>query len=320
MLKVRRDVNDRDRSGAAGAGAAGVDAVAAGFGEHRSGTARLNGRVVANDALGTLVRLVVDVPGWKSATPGQFALLQAELSRCFLGRAFSVAEETGERIAFLIAPIGRGTEELCALAPGAAVHVLGPLGWGFDVDALVLSPGRAVLVGGGVGVAPFPLLLARMSERYRVLSPRSSGAEPGSSVAERPEVLVLLGFRDAEQAKGAHLVQEAAALMGEAGLRCRLEIAVEDGSRGPAEKVTDLLARHLSSGDRVAVCGPDAMATAVWKMCASVTGVDAWFSLEANMACGVGSCHGCTVRLANGAYARVCHEGPVFTGREVFGD
>ena len=107
--------------------------------------------------------------------------------------------------------------------------------------------------------------------------------------------------------------------MGQAGLRCRLEVATEDGSRGPAEKVTDLLARHLLPGDRVAVCGPWAMSEAVWRVCSAVPDVQTWFSLETKMACGVGSCHGCVITLADGSHARVCHDGPVFRGEEVFG-
>ena len=281
---------------------------------------RILGHVVTDERLGAMVRLTVEAPGWPGSRAGQFALLQPEPSRCFLGRALSISDETGERVTLLIAPVGQGTRELCGLRTGEPVWVLGPLGNGFDVDALVESPGRAVLVGGGVGIAPFPLLLRRMAARYPEVFPRPAGDEPGSAAATGPEVLVLLGFRDRTQSAAAAPVQEAAAQIGEAGLRCRLEVATEDGSRGPAEKVTDLLVRHLRQGDRVAVCGPPAMATAVWRVCTGVSDVDAWFSLEANMACGVGSCHGCVVMRADGSQARVCHEGPVFGGKELFGD
>lgn len=294
-------------------------------GGHSHEGCRLLGRVVESRRLGSLVDLEVQVSGWPGSRPGQFALVQAEPSRCFLARALSVSDETGERIRFMVAPVGEGTRELCALSAGGRVWVLGPLGNGFDVDALVTSPGRAVIVAGGVGVAPFPLLLARMAARYRELFPAASaaGASPAtafnSPVADGPEVLVLLGFRDKAQFEGAEPVREAAAQMGEAGLRCHLEVATEDGSWGPAEKVTDLLRRHLQPGDRVAVCGPSAMSAAVWQVCSSVLDVETWFSLETNMACGVGSCHGCTIPLADGSQARVCHDGPVFAGKEVFG-
>jgi dihydroorotate dehydrogenase electron transfer subunit len=267
-----------------------------------------------------MVRLTVSAPGWRGADPGQFAILQAEPSRCFLGRALSISDEVGESVTFLVAPVGEGTRELSELAVNAAVWLLGPLGSGFDLDALVMSPGRAVIVAGGVGVAPFPLLLSRLALRYRGLLTAPPADQWDSRAAIGPEVLVLLGFRDSEQFQGSVPVREAVLRLGESGLRCRVEVAVEDGSRGPAEKVTDLLQRHVQRGDRVVACGPRAMMEAVWHVCRDVSDVEVWFSLETNMACGAGSCHGCVVTLAGGSYARVCHEGPVFAGREVFGD
>lgn len=286
---------------------------------HWASDYRMLGSVVSSELLGLMTHLEVEVPGWRSGEPGQFALLQAEPSGCFLARAVSVADEVGARVSFLIAPVGEGTRELCALSGGDMVWVVGPLGRGFDVDALIINRRRAVIVAGGAGVAPFPLLLARMARRYRVLFPRPMGEEPGGPQASTLEVLVLLGFRDALQAEASTLLREVAALMGESGLRCRVEVAIEDGSRGPAEKVTDLLVRHLRSGDRVAVCGPAPMAEAVWSICTSTPDVRAWFSLETGMACGVGSCHGCLITLADGSDARVCKDGPVFTGEAVYG-
>jgi len=277
------------------------------------------GRVTDNETLGSMVRLTLAIPGWRGARPGQFAILQAEPSRCFFGRAVSVSDEAGETASFLVAPVGEGTGELCSLGCDDAVWALGPLGNGFDLGALTTGPGRTVIVGGGVGVAPFPLLLAHLAERLPRDPQKSAIPGHGGLGGVTREVIVLVGFRDAEQAQGAEPLQETAARMGEAGLSCRLEMATEDGSRGPAEKVTDLLERHLEPGDRVAACGPEAMARAVWRLCSRVPEVGVWFSLEANMACGVGSCHGCAITLADGSYARVCHDGPVFVGKEVFG-
>ena len=44
------------------------------------------------------------------------------------------------------------------------------------------------------------------------------------------------------------------------------------------------------------------------------------FELEAKMACGVGACMGCVVKVRDGdgfKYVRVCKEGPVFDAQEV---
>jgi dihydroorotate dehydrogenase electron transfer subunit len=274
-------------------------------------------RVTANQSVGGLVWLTLAVPGWPGGRPGQFVLLQSERSRCFLARALSVAQQDGESVSFLIAPIGEGTRELCALPEGQAVWVLGPLGNGFDLHALAAGGGRVLMVGGGVGAAPFPLLLSALAP----LGPAGgAAAAPGVSVPWPSEVVVLLGFRDAAQAAGAQPVLAAAEALGRRGMRCRVEIATEDGSLGRAERVSATFEREIRPGDHVAVCGPWAMTEVVAPVCRSVPGVRVWFSLEAGMACGVGSCHGCVVPLVGGGTARVCHEGPVFSAEALFGE
>ncbi len=270
-------------------------------------------RVAANRALGSLVWLTLEVTGWPGARPGQFALLQAQDSRCFLGRALSVSWEEKGSVSFLIAPVGGGTRELCALRPGEPVWVLGPLGNGFDLEALTAGAARVVIVAGGVGAAPFPLLLRR-------LGAVDAGGRSAVRAAGRPlEVLILLGFRDDAQAEGRWPLLDAAA-DAEKGrsVACSAKIVTEDGSLGGAEKVTDALRRELRPGDRLAVCGPWAMSEAVARISSAVPDVEAWFSLEAGMACGVGSCHGCVVPLADGTTARVCREGPVFPSHALF--
>jgi hypothetical protein len=151
-------------------------------------------------ALGGMTRLSLHVPGWTEARPGQFALLQAEGSHCFLARALSICSQSGETVSFLVAPIGEGTRELCGLTVDSAVWVLGPLGNGFDLESLAEGPGRTVLVGGGVGIAPFPLLVAKLAERAE--SAGRACCEPQASL------LVLAGFRDSEQAIGGEVLAE----------------------------------------------------------------------------------------------------------------
>jgi dihydroorotate dehydrogenase electron transfer subunit len=298
--------------------ASGVTAGTPQAGKHWGERGRVLGRVTGNDSRGRLSWLTVAVPAWIGARPGQFALLQAELSCRFLARAFSVAHEATNGVSFLIDPVGEGTHELCDLGPGDPVWVLGPLGNGFDLDEIVSggSPpepsetslggaSRLLLVAGGVGVAPFPLFLSRLADHE-------------TARALRPEVVLLAGFLDASQAQAVVPLEAAVARANAAGLACRLAVASEDGSLGPPRKATDLLERELRPGDRVVVCGSAAMSAAVWQVCCTVEGVHAWFSLEANMACGVGSCHGCAITLTDGSFARVCHEGPVFPGDTVF--
>lgn len=239
--------------------------------------------------------------------PGQFYMLATERrwagdgGRAFLPRAISVAETApaaaGVRLDFLIEGIGPGTDRLCELEAGEGVWVTGPLGNAFSEPARV-SPGAAgaILVGGGIGVAPLALLRRRFGER---------------GVALR----VLLGFRDREHSGGMEL------FCGSGGDLCpEVRLATEDGHRGHRGYVTDLLAAMLAGDDAesgvVYSCGPLAMLEAVRSLCAG-RGVACELALEAPMACGYGACFGCAVPKPGGGYLRLCVDGPVLRGEQV---
>jgi NAD(P)H-flavin reductase len=195
--------------------------------------------------------------------------------RPFLPRAFSVlrAPAGGEELHFLLEDVGPGTKRLCELGPGEELLVVGPLGAGFSWP----REGRAaLLVGGGVGIAPLAIWQDQL----------------------RPDRAALLGFRDAEHAAGAGLL---------AGAR----VATDDGTVGHHGFVTDLLEDELERDPDVEVyaCGPPPMLEAVRTLCSEL-GVPAQLALESGMACGFGACFGCVVPTTRG-YLRLCLEGPV---------
>jgi dihydroorotate dehydrogenase electron transfer subunit len=109
---------------------------------------------------------------------------------------------------------------------------------------------------------------------------------------------VLLGFRDAHHAQAAAMFDHA-------------EVATDDGSAGHHGLVTDLLPGELD-GVELFACGPPAMLEAIRTL-----GVPAQLALESGMACGFGACFGCVTPLAEGGYARVCVDGPVFAASEL---
>jgi dihydroorotate dehydrogenase electron transfer subunit len=117
--------------------------------------------------------------GLDPGLPGQFFMLEAPGR--LLPRPMSLALAPPGELAFLVDPIGPGTRALAALEAGDSIDVLGPLGNGFRLDVE-----RPLLVGGGIGVAPFPYL---------------------SQALGRPPA--LLGFRSAHQAEAAVLVPNA---------------------------------------------------------------------------------------------------------------
>jgi NAD(P)H-flavin reductase len=226
---------------------------------------------------------------------GQFYMLSAERwgagsgERPFLPRAFSVAEATevdgGVRLGFLLEAVGPGTERLAELGSGDSLFLTGPLGRGFSRPRSVAPEAAgAVLVGGGIGIAPLAVLRRELS------------------VAGIPQ-RSLLGFRDRDHAGGLDLFD------------CQeVGTASEDGHIGHRGYVTDLLAVLLEGDDAasaaVYACGPPAMLEVVRGMCAE-RGVAAELALETPMACGFGACFGCAVPLADGGYMRLCVDGPV---------
>jgi NAD(P)H-flavin reductase len=88
-------------------------------------------------------------------------------------------------LGFLIDPIGPGTRALCGLERGEAVHVLGPLGHGFRLDVE-----RPLLVGGGIGVAPFPYLSDRLGNPPAILGFRSAWHAEAAALVPHAQVVV----------------------------------------------------------------------------------------------------------------------------------
>lgn len=122
--------------------------------------------VLANEPVGPYTLLRVARGGIDPGIPGQFFML--ETPGRLLPRAMSLCLAPAGELGFLIDPIGPGTRALCTLGRGDALQVLGPLGNGFR-----LAVERPLLVGGGIGVAPFPYLSEALGRPPAVLGFRS---------------------------------------------------------------------------------------------------------------------------------------------------
>lgn len=133
--------------------------------------------VTASEPVGPYTLLRLERGDLDPGEPGQFFMLEAPGR--LLPRPFSLCLAPPGELAFLVDPIGPGTQALCELQAGDEIRVLGPLGHGYRLDVE-----RPLLVGGGIGIAPLPYLAERL------------GGEPP----------VLLGFRSAEHAEAAALL------------------------------------------------------------------------------------------------------------------
>jgi dihydroorotate dehydrogenase electron transfer subunit len=140
-------------------------------------------RVAGSETVGPYTLLRVERGDVDPGRPGQFFMLEAPGR--LLPRPMSLCLAPPGELSFLIEPLGRGTQALCALQAGEAIHVLGPLGNGFDIDVP-----RPLLVGGGVGIAPLPYLSEALGEPPAVLGFRSKQYAEAAALLPGAEVVI----------------------------------------------------------------------------------------------------------------------------------
>ncbi len=229
--------------------------------------------------------LSFDLPKGLIAQAGQFVMVHGQEwgQAPLLPRPMSLLT-SGTAPSLLIKVVGEGTRRLARANPGERFQLLGPLGRGWRP----LSPGkRALLVAGGVGVAPL-LYLAR------------------ELVAQGRRPVVVYGGRSAQDLP----------LDDELARVAELHVTTEDGSRGRRGRVLVALEELLTSDVEVYTCGPERMMAAVAERCREA-GVPCEVSLETPMACGYGVCLGCAFKTTEGGYAYACVEGPCVTAERV---
>jgi dihydroorotate dehydrogenase electron transfer subunit len=140
-------------------------------------------RVAGTEPVGPYTLLRVERGGLEPGEPGQFFMLEAPGR--LLPRPMSLCLAPPGELAFLIDPVGPGTEALCAVAAGERIGILGPLGNGFRLDV-----DRPLLVGGGIGVAPFPYLSERLGHPPALLGFRTAWQAEASALVPSAEVVL----------------------------------------------------------------------------------------------------------------------------------
>lgn len=140
-------------------------------------------RVTGGEPVGPYTLLRLARGGLDPGTPGQFFMLEAPGR--LLPRPLSLCLAPPGELAFLVDPVGPGTEALCALEAGDRIHVFGPLGRGFD-----LGVERPLLVGGGIGIAPLPWLSDALAGPPAVLGFRSERHAEAAVLLPQAEVVV----------------------------------------------------------------------------------------------------------------------------------
>lgn len=234
----------------------------------------------------------------QNAHPGQFVNLKVnDEFTPLLRKPFSVCRRDAAAGWFevLWKIVGKGTEVMSRLQAGGQINVLGPLGHGFKI-----SPDLelAILVGGGLGVAPLPFLcdeLLKMGKKVEVFL----GAKTENELALVDEFLQM---------------------------GVEVFITTEDGSIGHQGLITELLVERLtqrSLPERVNFfsCGPTGFLNSMILLSQNF-GIPGQMAIETMMGCGFGICVGCPVRVRDPQpgerlYKLTCIDGPVFDAQEV---
>jgi dihydroorotate dehydrogenase electron transfer subunit len=189
--------------------------------------------------------------------------------------------------------VGKATNLLAKMGSGEYINIIGPLGNGFSMPAKKGS--KIALIGGGTAVAPILFLAHWLNTQYNVELSSFIGARTKSSILKEEEFATLAN---------------------------KLYLATNDGSRGYKGDVTQLLSDKLRQGvkfDMLYAAGPRGMLEAVNRL-AEKFNVEAEVCWEEYMACGMGLCRSCAVKVlkdAEAVYVRTCCEGPVFNRRQI---
>jgi len=178
-----------------------------------------------------------------------------------------------------VSEVGEATVALNRRNTGDLIGIRGPFGNHFKIIGE-----KAIVVGGGIGIAPLmPLVEEAIKEHLSITV--LSGARTHSELIflDRLEKT----FRN----------------------QTRVIATTNDGSFGTKGFVTGELGKVLASDkfDTVYACGPERMIRKVYSLTEKY-GLPLQASLERIMRCAIGICGSCVI----GKY-RVCRDGPVFT-------
>jgi len=252
----------------------------------RMGSIRLETmKVVAQEEIAPAIyELVLEGEMVEAMRAGQFLHLRVPDDAHLLRRPISISSiDKVKKQCHLIYRIeGSGTSIFSTLKAGDSLDVMGPQGNGFDLSDLD-QRSRVLLVGGGIGVPPLLEVARQLHERG-------------------VEITTVLGFA----------TKEAVILEDELSKYSQVFVTTDDGSYGIRGNVSVVIKELDSEFDAVYSCGAPGMMKYINQT--FYEHPRAYLSLESRMACGMGACYACVLKVPDSETVsqRVCEDGPVF--------
>ena len=275
-----------------------------------------------------------------------------------LRRPFSLAgrrdKAEGVELDIIHRVVGVGTDWLSHLKVGDRAFILGPLGNRF---ALPPKDGMAILVGGGVGIPPM-LYLAEKLKRMRAIAfcgalsrdllpltirpnsavPTSDSFAPLPSIEEfaRHGVDSVISTDDGSYGFRGFVTQALERYLDELGFGVITPLVppvpspAEVKPHSAGEGTGGTKGVHSSATQPspfIYTCGPEPMMKRVADIAAN-RGLQCQIAVERAMACGMGTCQSCCIRVRkpidqvplkgkDWAYRLACTDGPVFLGSQL---
>lgn len=258
----------------------------------------LKGEIISNEKYGPDVyKMEVFSPYIvKNALPGQFVMVRCareDVLDPLLRRPISIfnTEKSFKVFSLLYLIKGRGTEYLSRLKKGDMLDFVGPLGKECKLDHK--SHMQHLLIGGGIGIAPLYMIAKQLLQ---------NGCD----------VFFIAGFRDSPYyGFDKDLIN----------LGIHHQIYCEKDASRNIGLATDYLVENIAKlgKSRIYCCGPKQMLIKIQDILKDKD-IKAIGLLEEVMACGIGVCKGCAVKVKEKdgfGYKNVCSEGPSFDLKEV---
>ena len=227
------------------------------------------------------------------ALPGQFLNVKCSNQlEPFLRRPISISniDKNNQTLDFIFQIKGKGTKTLAEKEVGDFIDIVGPLGNGtFSIK----NYKNVAIIGGGIGIFP----LYELAKQLKVKS----------------NITTYLGFRNKDMV----IMEDDFNKVSNT-----LNISTDDGSYAQKGFSVKFLKEDVEKNDFdiIFACGPMGMLKEVKKI-AQEKNIPCQISLEEKMACGIGACLGCAVKLkeevCQNTYGHICKTGPVFWASDV---
>jgi dihydroorotate dehydrogenase electron transfer subunit len=249
---------------------------------------------------------------WEPGQPVAVRGRELMSPQAMLRRPFSLAGRrdgaTDVELDIIHRVVGVGTDWLSHLKRGDNVSVLGPLGNRFELPP---PGGIGLLVAGGVGIPPMLYLAEKLKGQAVAFSGATTRDLLPFELVEAGDEPTAPAMRVAEFAR--HQVSSV--------------VTTDDGTYGFRGFVTQALERYLDSNEIdpasfvIYTCGPELMMKRVADI-ALRRGIACQVAVERAMACGMGTCQSCCIKLRersgeNWRYRLACTDGPVFAASDL---